>query len=533
MHGDEANQAMKTGVLLEEGTYVYDPHEHHGPTLYYFSLPILWLNGATTVQDITEPMLRILPACFGLGLVLLSWFLVAPIDRRAAFWAALLTAISHGLTYYSRYYVQEISFVFFAGALLLCAYHYLDTRKLGWALGTGFFLGLLHATKETSVLVVLAMVGALAVVLLWERFVADRPPGFSVNKIHLAAAFISAVFVSIVLFSSFFGHWRGPLDSLLTYGSYLHRSEGQGSSAVHDHPWYYYFSLLAWTYREAGPKWSEGLILVLGLMGGVWWLWRPWGGGTSGTSTSDDSDPKSLKQTIGCESTEKFSSTGIASLTDKTIQRNGICCRFLIVYFLLLSIGFSIIPYKTPWNLLIFLHPLCLLAGLGAQRLIAVAPWKPLRVALIILLLAGCGQLTQQTWRGIFTYSADVRNPYVYAHTSTAIRRLEERVAAIAAVHPQGKEVHINVFRFDGDYWPLPWYLRAYPNVGYWPNFPENCDADIILTSPEIAPALQPQLKQEYQFEMNALRPGILMPTFIRRELWDAFMVERQNKPAD
>ena len=37
MHGDEANQAHKTGILIEKGTYVYDPHDHHGPTLYYLA----------------------------------------------------------------------------------------------------------------------------------------------------------------------------------------------------------------------------------------------------------------------------------------------------------------------------------------------------------------------------------------------------------------------------------------------------------------------------------------------------------------
>jgi len=68
--------------------------------------------------------------------------------------------------------------------------------------------------------------------------------------------------------------------------------------------------------------------------------------------------------------------------------------------------------------------------------------------------------------------------------------------------------------------------------VGYWPNFPESPDADVILTSPEIAGALQLRLKQEYQVEMNGLRPGVLMPTFIRKKLWDAFMVKRSG-PAE
>ena len=39
MHHDEANQAVKFGALLERGEYRYDAHDHHGPTLYYLTLP--------------------------------------------------------------------------------------------------------------------------------------------------------------------------------------------------------------------------------------------------------------------------------------------------------------------------------------------------------------------------------------------------------------------------------------------------------------------------------------------------------------
>ncbi len=45
MHGDEANQAVKAGILLETGEYRYDPQEHHGPSLYWLTLPSLWLHG--------------------------------------------------------------------------------------------------------------------------------------------------------------------------------------------------------------------------------------------------------------------------------------------------------------------------------------------------------------------------------------------------------------------------------------------------------------------------------------------------------
>ena len=53
MHADEANQAVKTGELLESGTYAFDPKDHHGPTLYYAALPIAWIRGQHSLAELT------------------------------------------------------------------------------------------------------------------------------------------------------------------------------------------------------------------------------------------------------------------------------------------------------------------------------------------------------------------------------------------------------------------------------------------------------------------------------------------------
>ena len=58
MHHDEANQAVKFGALLERGEYRYDAHDHHGPTLYYLTLPAAWLRGQTTLASLDERTLR-------------------------------------------------------------------------------------------------------------------------------------------------------------------------------------------------------------------------------------------------------------------------------------------------------------------------------------------------------------------------------------------------------------------------------------------------------------------------------------------
>src|SRR5690349_15223160 len=71
MHHDEANQALKFGSLLERGSYSYDYRDHHGPTLYYLTLPSAWLGGRHTLASLDEATLRRVPVFFGLVTILL------------------------------------------------------------------------------------------------------------------------------------------------------------------------------------------------------------------------------------------------------------------------------------------------------------------------------------------------------------------------------------------------------------------------------------------------------------------------------
>ena len=62
MHTDEAVHAYKFDEFWKTGDYVYDPFEYHGPTLYYFTWPIMWLNGGASYADASETTFRLAPA---------------------------------------------------------------------------------------------------------------------------------------------------------------------------------------------------------------------------------------------------------------------------------------------------------------------------------------------------------------------------------------------------------------------------------------------------------------------------------------
>src|SRR4030066_150046 len=67
MHHDEANQAVKFGALLERGEYRFDPGDHHGPSLYYFTLPAARDPGARAPAKPSETTPRRGPGPFGAG----------------------------------------------------------------------------------------------------------------------------------------------------------------------------------------------------------------------------------------------------------------------------------------------------------------------------------------------------------------------------------------------------------------------------------------------------------------------------------
>src|SRR5438132_1054222 len=94
MHNDEAVNAIKFGGLWQQGSYQYDPDEHHGPTLPYATWVWLKITGAPDIAHISEARLRLLTILFGVGLILLLPLLADGLGRQATLCAALLTAIS-------------------------------------------------------------------------------------------------------------------------------------------------------------------------------------------------------------------------------------------------------------------------------------------------------------------------------------------------------------------------------------------------------------------------------------------------------
>ncbi len=171
--------------------------------------------------------------------------------------------------------------------------------------------------------------------------------------------------------------------------------------------------------------------------------------------------------------------------------------RFATVCAAIIALALSLAPYKTPWNVVNLVPWLCLQAGVALSRLRAPAA-APLALATLLV-------LGWQTWQAAFLRPADRRNPYAYMHSSPDVLK----IPALAAAAPAGPVKVIS-----GEYWPLPWYLRSRPEVGYWTTPPADCDGALVIVSADQAEEVAARLRGRYRAGYLGLRPGFVLVAF-------------------
>ena len=491
MHHDESNQAVKFGSLLEKGEYRYDPKDHHGPSLYYLSLPFAWLASGKSFVSLNETTLRLVPALFGVGILFLLLLMADGLSKESILFAGLFAAISPAMVYFSRFYIQEMLLVFFLAGALAAFWRYSQTRSALWAAIAGFFCGMMYATKETSVILFGSLLGAFAFSLIFHKKsgIGQKGPFGSARIIHLLFFLAAAVLPPAVLFSSFFGYPNGIGESVLAFRTYFERAGGAG---LHSYPWYYYLRLLVYSHPGNSPVWGETFVLAMALVG-----------------------------------------IGSAFGVDPGKGGNSLFIRFIFFFTLLTAIIYSAIPYKTPWNLLPFYMGIMLLAGNGVAMIWRASRFRIVKVLSLFVLAPGFLNLGVQSYRSSFVFESDPRNPYVYAQTSPDFMKLVGRMNELALIHPDHEQMLIKVIAPPEDIWPLPWYLRKFTRVGYWPDAAaagEVRDAAVIISSLGQAETLAPLLADDYQAEHFGLRPDVLLVLHMKKELWHSVMRGRPRK---
>jgi predicted membrane-bound mannosyltransferase len=296
----------------------------------------------------------------------------------------------------------------------------------------------------------------------------------------------------------------------------------RGSDAgIHAAPWYEYLRLITAFRPGRGFFWSEGMIVGLAVCGGVYSL------------LSTQSSVLSTKHSV------LSPQSSVASANDRDTEPSPVFCHFLTFYTLVLLGLYSVIPYKTPWCLLSFLHGMILLAGVGVYALLRWVRFVPLKLLTGGLLLAGAAHLGWETYWLNFRLEADPRNPYVYAHTSRDVLNLAAQMDRLAQLGPSGRGMVIHVVTPE-NYWPIPWYLRRFDRdrVGFWQD-PAAWARDaaggpapeVIMLTANVQEAVDAHLRAPYNKQMIfGLRPGVFVLVYVREDLWQAFIGSHGNQ---
>jgi uncharacterized protein (TIGR03663 family) len=451
MHTDESINAYIVGEVIEGVPYHYDPQDRHGPTLAEITVPLLRLQGVKTFPAITESQLRLVPVLTGTIGVLLFGAAVETFGFIPCLLAALLFAFAPLPLYYSRYFIHETLFVVATFGLILAGSRAFRKSSLGSPVIAGACAAFMLACKETAGLHFVALALAAGICHGWstEPFAAKT---FFPRRIWIGSG-LAFVIAGLVLFTWGGQNWQAPLDLVRAIPHFAVRAEGQG----HEKHFFYYLRLLA-------SGWSGGILCALAVLG-------------------------------VCRSVCSASITA-------TPWR-----RFIAIYGILILLIYSAIPYKTPWLALNFWLPMALLIGVAMEWFWLTRAQFSDRVVLFLAGLAIAALIAHDSRHWVFKDPAGEKNPYAYAHTMDDVLDLPVRLQQLCQ---QEHLAQPRIAVVAEDPWPLPWYLRAYSQTGYWQPGQDPGKADFYITTSDV-PTNMMSLLKPCRSEFFGVRPNVLL----------------------
>jgi hypothetical protein len=179
----------------------------------------------------------------------------------------------------------------------------------------------------------------------------------------------------------------------------------------------------------------------------------------------------------------------------------------LVIYGLLIFLIYSAIPYKTPWLALGLWLPLALINGFGVEAIWSLIKNPGGRWVAALVCAGFLSVIGRETRTRVFEKPVDEKNPYAYAHTGEDLLRLPDRLQELAS---QYNLANPRIAVVAADAWPLPWYLRKFPQVGFWQPDQNTGPADFYITSTDVSDKLSLQLK-DFRPEYFGVRPNVLI----------------------
>jgi uncharacterized protein (TIGR03663 family) len=159
---DECTHALFSYYLYHGQGFTHDPMMH-GPFLFHANALVYFLFGDS---DYTT---RIVPALFGVFLVMSPLLLRRWLGRLGTLLTSTLLLISPSILYYSRYLRNEVYIALWMVLLTAALFHLLEDRKPCWFCFGAAVLMLSLSTKENAYFFGFAGLVFLVEVVLWQR----------------------------------------------------------------------------------------------------------------------------------------------------------------------------------------------------------------------------------------------------------------------------------------------------------------------------------------------------------------------------
>lgn len=189
---DESLHALYSWKLYAGQGYQHNPMMH-GPFLFHANAFIYFLFGD---NDYTA---RIVPAIFGVALILLPYLLRKWLGRTGALLVAVLFAISPSFLYYSRYIRDDIYIVVWFMLMVISLFRYVDERKNKWLYIGSAAMIMSILSMEASYITNFIGLSFIVFVAVWEHLGDSKRRLLRI--IGVAAAVILTAFAGFVLLS--------------------------------------------------------------------------------------------------------------------------------------------------------------------------------------------------------------------------------------------------------------------------------------------------------------------------------------------
>lgn len=479
LHHDESIHADFALKVYTGKLYSYDP-TYHGPFLYYANALIYYLFGVT---DFTS---RMIPALFGIMLVILIYGLREEIGMSGVLAASSLVALSPTFTYFSRFLRNDIYIVTFMLAGIILFMRYRKTEKPRYLYLFSTIIALSFCSKENSFIYGLTFISFIFLYSIYKAIVyrtEDRSfvreyrlrlqsfmESLRAKRVEIIQGLFIFVFIYILLYTSFFTNLEGFWDSIFRSFSYWY---GQHRIARIPGPFTYYI-----------PK-----LLLYEIPTIIFAFWA-----------------------------------AMHFIINR--KRENLFYYFLIYWAFSNFIIYSYLQEKVPWLMVHMLLPMVILAGGFLGKLIDGIPKRRFHMPFLIAFMVLLGAYSLSTNIRLNLHNAsNPSEPMIFVQTTRDVKKIVSEIEELS--YRFGKDRKFNMIIQDEAAWPFSWYLRDYP-VSY-PAEIDIIDAPVVIIPSEDYDRLYPLLKRDYTVRRYSLRAWWLaeLKEFTWKKFWK-FLIYRE-----